>query len=1057
MRLTNREMARLGELLDEALPLAPGQRRALIDSLPPGDQPLVQTLRDALLAEETGTLAPLDRPPRIETDSVDRQGAAGRHPGERLGAWELLRLLGSGGMADVWLARRTDGAFERQVALKIPRLQGRSAEMTARFALECNILATLEYPGIARLYDAGVDGSGVPYIAMEYVEGEPLVAWCDARGLDRAARIRLFLQVLDVVAHAHGRGVIHRDLKPSNILVTGQGEVRLLDFGIARLLQPEDNAALLTRAYGLAVTPEYASPELLRGEAIDSRSDVYSLGVVLHELLTGARPAQPTRPVTGETTHLHGALRDVVTKALHPDPGERHSDVARFAAALRPFADGRSRDLSWRLKTHSPWIAALAGLAALAGMAALLVRTLHERGQERWAREDALPRLQALVAVDDYEAAFDLAREIAAVTPDDPVLRGLEPAYSAKVRLDTAPAGAQVYYRPYAGGEQDWRLVGETPLVDVAMPIGVGLWRIEQPGHDAALMALRNPGLQLGNAPDADIRQVVEGVDLAIPLADAATSPDDMVLVPAVPAVMLVVSGDPVEVPGFFIDRHEVRNRDYEEFVDAGGYVEASHWRDLPFEDGDGWHAAVARFVDLTGRPGPATWRAGTHADGAADHPVTGVSWYEAVAYCRFRGKELPTAYHWYRAAGSIVEFWEAVSPAIVHGGNLGGRELAPVGRYGSIGPHGTYDMAGNAREWLWTQGSLGRWVAGGAYDEPRYLYLQPDEAPPGHRSANTGFRCIQPAEAGPADEALRQPVVAATVDYRALKPIGDDAYSLLVQQLDYRQAPLTPRIESAASSNPAWTVERVTLPSGYDDTSFAVQLFLPANRGSRSGVVFYLPHVGEFIAPVTTSAFDPAAGGVPLDFLPRAGWVLAVVAFDGAYERQWSTERRQAMGSAERFRLRLLHWRAELGRTIDYLATREDIDARRLGWFGISYGAATMLPLLALEKRIGAAVLYSGGTGLRDDLPASEQEYNYLPRITQPVLMLNGRYDIDSTPASQQALSGLLGTPADQKRHVLFEAGHGNLPRFQVEKETLQWFERHLRAAPPATDVKGS
>ena len=151
----------------------------------------------------------------------------------------------------------------------------------------------MECPGIARLYDAGVDASGVPYIAMEYVQGEPLMAWCDARGLDETARIQVFLQVLDAVAYAHARQVIHRDLKPSNILVTGKGEVRLLDFGMARLLQPKSGGASLTRVYGLALTPEYASPELLRGEPIDSRSDIYSLGVVLHELLTGARPRSP--------------------------------------------------------------------------------------------------------------------------------------------------------------------------------------------------------------------------------------------------------------------------------------------------------------------------------------------------------------------------------------------------------------------------------------------------------------------------------------------------------------------------------------------------------------------------------------------------------------------------------------------------------------------------------------------------------------------------------------------------------------------------------------------
>ena len=1050
MSLTNREMARLGELLDEALPLTPEQRCTWLDSLSSEDQPLVRTLRDALLAEETGAGGPLDRPPRIGTGRAEEEGAAGRHAGERLGAYELLRPLGSGGMADVWLACRTDGAFERQVALKIPRLQSRPAEMTARFALECNILATLEYPGIARLYDAGVDASGVPYIAMEYVQGEPLVAWCDARGLDKAARIQLFLQVLEVVAYAHGRQVIHRDLKPSNILVTGQGEVRLLDFGIARLLQPETDAALLTRVYGLAVTPEYASPEMLRGESIDSRSDIYSLGVVLHELLTGARPAQPTRPATGDTTRLHGALREVVAKALQPDPGERYPDAASFAAALRPFADGRAHDLSWRLKPRPLWVAGLAALTVLVGMAALLTWTLQKRGQERWAREDALPRLQAMIAADDYPAAFDLAREIELVTPRDPILRELEPSYSAKVTFDTAPDGAKVFYRPYVSEEKDWRFVGETPLQEVAVPIGVGLWRIEKEGHDTALLALRNPGLQLGNAPDADLRQLVEGVDLTIPLADAATSPDGMVLVPTMPALIPFVDDGLVEVPAFFIDRFEVRNLDFKQFVAAGGYTEAAHWPDLPFDGRGEWRTAVAAFVDLTGRPGPSTWRDGTYPDGAADHPVTGVSWYEAAAYCRFRGKELPTAYHWNRAAGSIIEFWESVSSAIVHGSNFGGLKLAPVGRFGSVGPHGTYDMAGNAREWLWTEGSVGRWVAGGAFDEPRYLYLQPAEAPPTVRAPTTGFRCMRPAQAGPANEDLRRPVATLPVDDVVMEPLGDAAYAVLAQQLDYQTTPFTPRVETVDSSNPAWTVERVTLPSGYDNTSFAVQLFLPTERRPPTGVIFYMPHVGEFTAPVTTQRFDPAGGGVPLDFLPKAGWVLAVVAFDGAFERQWSAERMQSMSWAERIRLQRRHWRAELGRTIDYLTTRADIDARKLGWFGISFGAGPMLPLLAIEKRIGAAVLYSGGVGLLSDLHASEQQYNYMPRVTQPVLMLNGRYDIDATPDAQRRLFELLGTPADEKKQLLFEAGHGNLPRFQVERETLAWFDRHL-VTPPA------
>jgi len=363
--LTILEMARLGELLDAALTLTPEQRFVWLESLSSSDQPLVRTLRDALLVEEVASSGSLDRPPLIDTGSGETGGAGSRHAGERFGPYELLRPLGSGGMANVWLACRTDGAFERQVALKIPRLHDRPVEMTARFALECNILAALECPGIARLYDAGVDAAGVPYLAMEYVPGEPLVAWCNARGLDEAARIRVFLQVLNVVSYAHERQVIHRDLKPSNILVNEQGEVRLLDFGTARLLRPESEGASLTRVYGLALTPEYASPELLHGESIDSRSDIYSLGVVLHELLTGARPAEPTRPATGESKRLHGEMRDVVMTALEPDPAVRFADTASFAAALRPFADGEGHAWWRRLKSRRPRAAAPAALLVI--------------------------------------------------------------------------------------------------------------------------------------------------------------------------------------------------------------------------------------------------------------------------------------------------------------------------------------------------------------------------------------------------------------------------------------------------------------------------------------------------------------------------------------------------------------------------------------------------------------------------------------------------------------------------------------------------------------------
>jgi serine/threonine protein kinase len=284
-------------------------------------------------------------------------GARERVAGDRLGAYELMCLLGSGGMAEVWLARRADGTFEREVALKIPRLGHMGEGTIERFSQECRILATLETPGIARLYDAGVDAD-VPYIAMEYVPGEHLKKWCDSRALATPARVALFLQVLAAVGKAHAQNVIHRDLKPSNILVTPQGEVRLLDFGVARLMMAETDEASLTRAYGRALTPEYASPEMLRSEPIDARTDIYSAGVVLFELLVGVRPGKRTTESTQALGNLPAGLREVLSKAMAALPEDRFSDAAAFAAALRPHAAPSRRLPPW-------WVAVAAALGVI--------------------------------------------------------------------------------------------------------------------------------------------------------------------------------------------------------------------------------------------------------------------------------------------------------------------------------------------------------------------------------------------------------------------------------------------------------------------------------------------------------------------------------------------------------------------------------------------------------------------------------------------------------------------------------------------------------------------
>ena len=337
--------------------------------------PTLRRLLDAHATHETGDV--LARLPTI----AGLPGAEPAHiqqtslkAGDRVGPYRLTRELGAGGMADVWLAERADGAFAREVALKLPRLNRLRQDLAVRFARERDILARLEHPNIARLYDAGVTDDGLPYLAMEFVDGQTLTAYCDAKRLDIAKRLRLFAQVLDAVQFAHANLIIHRDLKPSNILVSADGQVRLLDFGIAKLLTDGENAreTQLTQSVGRALTPDYASPEQIKGEALTIASDVYSLGVVLYELLAGNRPyklklqsaaqlelaivdaesvppsthiapaAAGTRMATSRqlARQLSGDLDTIVLKALAKSPANRYRTIAAFADDLQRYQDG---------------------------------------------------------------------------------------------------------------------------------------------------------------------------------------------------------------------------------------------------------------------------------------------------------------------------------------------------------------------------------------------------------------------------------------------------------------------------------------------------------------------------------------------------------------------------------------------------------------------------------------------------------------------------------------------------------------------------------------------
>lgn len=399
MTLAVADLQRLSSLLDEALDLPAPEHPRWLAALPDDAQPLATLLRDLLArhaSAETGDFVPASL--RL-LDSLP-EGGAEAAAGVMVGPYRLIREIGTGGMGTVWLAQRRDGVLDRKVALKLPHA-GWTRGLAQRFARERAILSALEHPLIARLYDAGEDGFGRPYMALEYIEGEAIDAYSRARALDVSARLGLLLQVADAVAFAHSRLVLHRDLKPSNILVTAAGQVRLLDFGIAKLMlgeQAEETA--LTRAGGRPLTLEYASPEQIRGQALGTTSDVYSLGVVAYELLVGERPHRPQRsgvaaleaaivdedaPLASQRVadperrkRLLGDLDAILNKALKRSIGERYATVDGFALDLRRHLEGqrvlaRPDTAAYRVlrlaRRHRWPLAASAGAALAFGLA----------------------------------------------------------------------------------------------------------------------------------------------------------------------------------------------------------------------------------------------------------------------------------------------------------------------------------------------------------------------------------------------------------------------------------------------------------------------------------------------------------------------------------------------------------------------------------------------------------------------------------------------------------------------------------------------------------------
>ena len=634
----------------------------------------------------------------------------------------------------------------------------------------------------------------------------------------------------------------------------------------------------------------------------------------------------------------------------------------------------------------------------------------------------------------DYSDEFIMAKEVEKVIPEDKDLQKLLSRSSVRINITTDPPNADVYYKLYTKPESEWKYLGKTPINEAQLPKCAIRWKIEKEGYMATLAASQSTKFGRLTADSLLI-----GQDFHRRLIKEEDSKGDMVYIPGADLGYGTI-------PGFFIDRFEVTNKEYYEFVRQGGYEKDEYWVTLldHMKDSAEYKAIRSTFVDITGLAGPSTWENGTYKDGQENYPVSGVNWYEALAYAQFIGKEIPTKDHWGLAYG--------INLTIVQAHQIGGSALfAPfrnfqrdgareIGRPPGIDPYGTYDMGGNVREWCWNSSNLGRWMRGGSYNDNPYMGINASQAEPLDRSAINGFRCVSYLNRDDIpSEAFTQKTTKHRIHITGVpEPISDEGFSIIKNLYNYDQTSVNGKIESRKERK-NWVLEKVTFDAAYEDQKITAYVFLPKDVAPPFQTVIYGYGSGAFTGPSSMDIENYYEFPAFVEYIVGSGRAVIMPIVNGTFERtdQNSFKIHQRFGS-HNFTPFMIKIVKDYRRTIDYLETRgSDFDMERLCFYGMSYGPLIGQFLSAVDDRVKTNIFYAGGTTV--GIPESNP-INFLPRITIPTLMINGKYDANFRVDHEiKYMYEFLGTPDEHKKLLLYNSDH-LAPKSDVVKETLFW-----------------
>ena len=996
--------------------------------------------------------------------------------GESLSHYRILRKLGQGGMGEVFLAR--DTVLERDVAIKVlPQDMRTDPIARERFLREARAVATLNHPHICVVHETA-EVAGTPFIVLEYIDGASLRERLAGGPLPLGEALRLAVEIADAVDAAHAHHIVHRDLKPANVMLTGTGHPKVTDFGLARRwlvageATPEATTAAetvtqLTRPGTTVGTLAYMSPEQLQGQPVDQRSDIFSFGTMLYEMATGAHPfkkeeglataaailSQEPAPLAQRVPGVPKRLVDLVSRMLVKVPARRIQSMREIREALKgilleveppPEVAGfvNLRKLGRLLR--QPRVAVTAGAVVLA-LVALGIWFARHQARVRWAREEALPEIERLIGENDVwrnlVPPYRLAEKAEAIIPGDGKLAALFAQCSFKVDITTEPPGARVSMKEYSAPDSEWTYLGVTPIQQIRLPIGIFRWKFEKEGYETVLAAATTWA-----SAREEVGENQSNILVPYKLARVLDKAGSM------PAGMVWVQGEKTpagQVGDFYIDRYEVTNRQYKQFISQGGYRSRQYWKHEFLKDGKTltWDEATREFVDQTGQPGPATWQVGDYPEGEAEYPVSGINWYEAAAYAEYAGKSLPTDIHWSIARGSytpMIQIYQAGGNAIFAPfSNFGGRDKVPVGSLPNITAYGAVDMPGNVREWCWNETPNGRLLRGGAWDDNPYSFARVAQAPPMDRSERNGFRCAiypEPAKLPAAVFAATKP--AAPRDFYKETPVSDSVFQVYKDQFSYDRTDLNARVEARHESPGGWTQEKITFDAAYGGERVLAYLFLPKDVSPPYQTVIYFP--GGVSSNMRSSQDLESYYEFPmfLSFIVKNGRAALYPVYKGTFERgEPALVPIHAGAESHVYTELLVHMIKDFRRCIDYLETRPDIDSKRLAYYGMSWGGNYGAIIPAVDERLKASVVVGGGL-IRRARPEAHP-INYVTRVRTPTLMLAGKYEVNFDTAIQP-MYDLLGTPPADKVLKTYETDHIP-PRNEFMREILAWLNKYL------------